>query len=184
MSGLTLPLDGGIAAVAQRSLPGGWPYSAEEISGPNLAQLIGTLYRVGGAAGLTATKVGAVLDDLAGELAARRPLLLTVLFSPGLLPALLPGLAGRSPAGSADGWLGACWMAEAAWRALNNPLTDPDFAVGDRELLLPLAARLRFLALTEPMRQRTESSSLCVGEPDGPPGGLVTRVFGTGSWNT
>src|SRR5260370_31470638 len=114
MSQVALPLDGGIAMAALRSLPAGWPYSAEEISGQNLARLTGTLYRVSKAAGLTAAKVDGILDELAGELAARRPLLLTVLFCPGVLPALLPGLAGRPSAGPADGWLGTCWTAEAA----------------------------------------------------------------------
>jgi hypothetical protein len=183
MSQVALPLDGGIGMAALRSLPAGWPYSAEEISGQNLARLTGALYRVTKTAGLTAAKVDGILDELAGELGARRPLLLTVLFCPGALPALLPALAGRQSAAPADGWLGTCWMAEAAWRALSNPLTDPDFAAGDRELLVPLAARLRFLALTEPMRQRAETSVLSAAEPDGPPGGIATRLFGTGSWN-
>jgi hypothetical protein len=183
MSQVELPLDGGIVTAALRSLPVGWPYSAEEISGQNLARLTGSLYRVTGAAGLTAAKVDGILDELASELAARRPLLLTVLFCPGVLPALLPGLAGRQPAGPADGWLGTCWMAEAAWRALGNPLTDPDFAAGDRDLLVPLAARFRFLSLTEPIRQRAETSVLSAAEPDGPPGGAAARLFGTGSWN-
>ena len=183
MSGFALPLEDGVAAAVLRSRPGGWPYSAEEISGQNLAQLTGTLYRVVEPAGLTVAKADKVLDELAGELAARRPLLLTVLFSPELLPEVVPGLAGRSAAGLADGWLGTCWMAESAWRALNGALADPDFAAGDREFLLPLAARLRFLALTEPLRQRAESAVLSAAEPDGPPGGMATRVFGTGSWN-
>ena len=51
MSGFALPLEDGVAAAVLRSRPGGWPYSAEEISGQNLAQLTANLYRVVGRPG-------------------------------------------------------------------------------------------------------------------------------------
>jgi hypothetical protein len=183
MSGLARTLEGGVAQAVQRTLPASWPYSADEISGPVLGQAMRDLFVVRKAAGLSPAKADGALEALADELAARRPLLLTALFFPWLLPARLPELGGRSSADPVNGWLSCCWIAEAAWRALNGSLTDPQFAAGDGELLLPLAARLRFLALSEPMREQAGPDGLSAAEPDGPPGGMVMRVFGTGSWH-
>jgi hypothetical protein len=120
---------------------------------------------------------------LAEQLAAHRPLMLAALFRADQLPTAVPGLAGRAAGDPVDGCIGTCWMAEAMWGALHSPLTDPDYAIGDRELLLPLAARCRFLALSEPLRWRGIRPSPWLSAPDDEADDPVSRVFGTDSWN-
>ena len=60
-----------------------------------------------------------------------------------------------------DAWLGMCWTAEAAWECVtaDAPMASP----GDATVLRPLAARLRFLVLSEPMRWRGQRGYRVVG---------------------
>jgi hypothetical protein len=114
------------------------------------------------------------------------PLLDAVLFAPHtLLDRLLDTY--RSPAtGPVDSWLAMTWTAEAAWCAITDGLpAAAGYAAGDAELLTPLAARLRFLALSEPSRWRAEQArAWWARPPDRTPGGnrVVNRAFGPESW--
>jgi hypothetical protein len=135
------------------------------------------------AAGPDIGETAGALGELAKELSSHRPLMLAALFCADLLPTLVPQIAGRSGTDQVDGWMGACWIAEAAWDALQSKLADPEYAIGDRELLLPLAARCRFLALSEPMRWRGKRSSPWISPEDDDADHPVERVFGTDSWN-
>ncbi|HEX9352543.1 MAG TPA: hypothetical protein VF933_01815 [Streptosporangiaceae bacterium] len=187
MNDLAKTQDGGIEQAALRSVPADWPYSPDTLGTPEIARVVDSLYAVRKAAGMTAAAVDAAIGCLAGELAANRPQLLTILFSPGALVTRVPELVRVPSSNPVNGWLGTCWLAEAAWRALNSRMTDPEFAAADRDLLLPLSARLRFLAIAEPMRHRGERASawLPAGDMrDFDDSGLIGRVFGTGSWNS
>jgi hypothetical protein len=186
MSDLASRLQSGIAAAALRSLPSDWPYPPGEFQPLALRPALTELYAVRKTKGLTLGRVNDQLSNLAAELAASRPVMLAALFSPDALASRVPELAGQPPSDPVGQWMGTCWVAEACWQALDGQLSDRTFAAGDRELLLPLAARLRFTALIEPMRHRAAkgSSWLQVDEAsDGVEGGDFTRVFGTGSWN-
>ncbi|MBE1533954.1 hypothetical protein [Actinomadura algeriensis] len=101
----------------------------------------------------TPAEIAGVIDRLTGLLARDRPLLLAVLFSPGSLLKRLPEIAGE------DGWselcwVLLCWLSEAAWDCVSAPTRE-----ADRRHFLPLAARLRFLVLSEPMRHRADMNS-------------------------
>jgi hypothetical protein len=89
--------------------------------------------------------------------------------------------------GPVDSWLAMTWTAEAAWCAVTDGLAAAaGYAEGDAELLTPLAARLRFLALSEPSRWRGEKAKAWwAGPPDRTPGGnrAVNRAFGPESWH-
>lgn len=110
-----------------------------------------------------------------------------VLFSPHtVLDRLLDSY--RSPGtGLVDSWLAMAWTAEAAWRAVSDGLpAQVGYAEGDAELLKPLAARLRFLVLSEPSRWRDEKTAgWWARPPDRTPGGnrVVNRAFGPESWH-
>jgi hypothetical protein len=186
MSDLASRLQSGIAAAALRSLPPDWPYPHGQFRLPALQPPLAELYSVRKTKGLTLGQVNGQLSSLAAELAASRPAMLAALFSSGALPARVPELAGHPASDPVSQWMGTCWVAEACWQALNGQLSDRTFAAGDRELLLPLAARLRFTALIEPMRHRAARGSPLIQAdepPDGVKGRDVTRVFGIGSWN-
>jgi hypothetical protein len=105
-----------------------------------------------------------------------------VLFRPEAVLDRLLASAGQQ-AGIAGSWIGLSWISEAAWQAITSKLGSSDFAIGDRELLVPLAARLRFLALSEPMRWRAEPSRAWWGDESEKIGksGLVDQVFGEDS---
>src|SRR5579875_1655231 len=136
----------------------------------------------------------ATVTELVGQMRLRRPLLLTVLFSPDrVLSRLLDSLGASrtSEKGEAgkrliDCWIAMCWIAEAAWDAVTGDLpAERGFASGDGALLRPLAARLRFLVLSEPMRSRGHPDEAWWGRKADPsPGssGVLSRAFGPESW--
>lgn len=149
-----------------------------------LGDLYDARYAAKGKAGVTRT-----LRQLSQDLATDRLALLTLLLAPdGILDALPAWLPGRDAAGDdLDRWLGLCWLAEAAWQMLDERLPGPDLAPGDHALLAPLAARLRFVVLTEPMRHRGDTTSPWTPDTTSTlqhgPHGICSRVFGTSSWN-
>jgi hypothetical protein len=130
----------------------------------------------------------AAIGRIVGQLRSRRHLLNTVLFSP--VPVLsrlreVLGPAGRGLSGeqeSVDAWIAMCWTAEAAWLAVA-----PEGGAGPATstgLLRPLAARLRFLVLSEPMRSRGDSGGAwweCDADFGG--SGVLDRTFGPESWS-
>ena len=104
----------------------------------------------------------ATISRLARQMRGQRELLVAVIFSPDkVLGRLLEW--SRQLASSAadevpvDSWTGMCWAAEAAWSAVTgDPAATPAYTAGDAALWRPVAARMRFLVLSEPMRWRTE----------------------------
>lgn len=184
MSDLAGILEDGVGAAALRSLPGDWPPPDSQLD--LLRDPVASLYGIRTTKGLTRDQVDRRLAAIADALAGSRPAMLAVLFSPGALVSTIPLLAGPDPVDQVDQWLGTCWVAEACWRALHGKLTDRGFAAGDSDLLLPLAARLRFLALIEPMRHRGQAGHPLVpaGQPsDSADARTLSRVFGPDSRN-
>jgi hypothetical protein len=139
---------------------------------------------------LTSARDNAAMIDghialLAGQLATDRPTLLALLYAPDQAYALVVEKSGRPAGHAADLWLPMCWLAEAAWSALtlvaaqrgDPSVVDPTFTAGDAELLQPLAARIRMLLLTEPLRaQQWRDDSERPGVP-----ALVSEAFGPDS---
>ena len=129
----------------------------------------------------------ATIEKLTAKLQAERPFLAAVLFSPHMLLNRLLSSYGVREQGPVDTWLAMCWTAEAAWSAVTDGLpAAAGYAEGDAGLLLPLAARLRFLVLSEPMRSRAQTTDgWWVWAPDRVPGGsrALGRTFGESSWH-
>jgi len=107
--------------------------------------------------------MAAALSGLADGLARDRSAVIAALFSPQLL--LDRVSAGRDVV---DGWRRACWVAEGLSSLIGGRTAgpgphDPDpVTADDRQLFAPLAARLRFLLLSEPFRHRSDSGSVWV----------------------
>ena len=128
------------------------------------------------------------IGQLTEHMRSQRTFLAAVLFSPSAILNRL--LTSYGPAGEnrpALAWTGMCWIGEAAWRAVNGDLpAEAGFAADDAALLRPLAARLRFLVLSEPSRWRGETAgSWWAQVPDRIPGGnrVLSRAFGLSSWH-
>ncbi|MBA9007288.1 hypothetical protein [Thermomonospora cellulosilytica] len=134
--------------------------------------------------------IDTALGRIAAELAAHRDLLVAVVMSPDTALETAAELTGRRQQEPADQWMALCWLAEAAWEAVTGPpgggRSPQAVSPEDRRLLYPLAARLRFLALSEPFRdrglpertalRRSAFGSTYRGSP-------VDRLYGEGSWN-
>lgn len=123
------------------------------------------------------------IKALADRMRARRSFLSAVLFTPDEFLSSLRRARASGGKGVVDAWIGICWIAEAAWRAVTTDV--PAQAAAEAALLRPLAARLRFLALSEPMRWRCEKKAAWWGwEPDQQfeCAGIVGRAFGPDSW--
>ncbi len=129
----------------------------------------------------------ATIDELTATMRERRGFLAAVLFSPATVLDELLSTYGRQEAGPVNSWLAMAWTAEAAWSGVNGDLPDVvGYATGDADLLLPLAARLRFLVLSEPMRSRAETTDgWWVWAPDRVPVGsrAMSRAFGDSAWH-
>jgi hypothetical protein len=129
------------------------------------------------------SKIARVITELTRILGARRPLLMAVLGSPGRLLDRIPELIGEPATEVADCWVALCWITEAAWKCVTEL---PGGATTDRRLLGPLAARLRFLVLSEPFRHRGRDTdpwlATCRLSQFGHDG-LFGKVFGDDSWH-
>jgi hypothetical protein len=122
----------------------------------------------------------ATIDRLTSELAADRKLLTAVIFSPDRLLDRLAGLGGETERDMADCWLGMYWVAEAAWAVIKGAGgRTPD----DAAVLRPVAARLRFLVLSEPMRWRARPAGPWTADPQFGGNGIFGRALGPGSWD-
>lgn len=120
------------------------------------------------------------------DLRKKRALLAAVVFSPHLLLRRLVCLYGSSDQDLADCWMTMCWIAEAAWNALADDLpAEAGYAIGDQELLRPVAARMRFLVLSEAMRFRGQTDgTLWHADADSfGDSGVFGRFFGQDSWS-
>ncbi|HUZ26622.1 MAG TPA: hypothetical protein VMV07_22960 [Streptosporangiaceae bacterium] len=181
-------LRGGITLALDRGRPADWRFRDAAALGadwpPSLGEVLRTIRRDPWDDG---PRTAQVIDEIAACLGGGRDLLVAVLFAPADVLGGLPAPSGQgSPA--VDRWMAMCWIAEAAWQAADSAglRTDSAFAVGDDELLRPLAARLRFLALSEPMRWRAQQPGAWWAgglDLDFGDSGIVDRVFGDGSWN-
>ncbi|MGH3221699.1 MAG: hypothetical protein ACRDPY_23880 [Streptosporangiaceae bacterium] len=133
----------------------------------------------------------AVTASVTQRIRAHRPLLAALLFSPDLVLDSLrhPAEQARFRLGSdTDAWIAMCLLFEAAWEAVTvAEWEDPAYAAGDAELFLPVAARVRFLVLTEPMRWRGATVGTCWARPEDEDifgeGGVLDQVFGSDSWH-
>lgn len=112
-----------------------------------------------GAEPMRATEVDAALDAAAHDLVTERDTLLAVLLAQqDLLGHLQETITTNSGTPTASRlWFWACWTAEAAWRAAHRVSretadTTPAGFTEESTLLLPVAARLRFLTLSEAFR--------------------------------
>jgi hypothetical protein len=132
------------------------------------------------------------ISRLAKQMREQRGLLPAVIFSPAeVLGRLLQwsgtSLSAASDEGLVDSWIGMCWAAEAAWRAVTGePACTVAYTTGDAALWRPVAARTRFLVLSEPMRWRAEpQGSWWRPEADQVFGvnGVLDRALGPESWN-
>lgn len=129
------------------------------------------------------SEVSRVIDLLTARFRGDRRLLLAVLFAPARA---LARIEDKTPGGHVGAWMGLCWTAEAAWRFISDDGPAPGYAKGDRELLFPLAARLRFLTLIEPMRWRAELDRAWWyddADQDFEGTELVRRVLGDEPWH-
>lgn len=127
----------------------------------------------------------ATIKGLAEDLRKKRELLAATVFSPHLLLDRLEFLCGSSRQGLADSWMAMCWVAEAAWDVLAADLpASAGYAVGDAALLRPVAARMRFLVLSEAMRFRGQSCGTLWHADSHALGGsgVFGRIFGRDSW--
>jgi hypothetical protein len=120
---------------------------------------------------------GTTISQLTAMLREHPGLLTAVIFAPHLLLDRLRALHGGEPADEpADCLLVMCWAAEAAWSALTGPARrGTRLADADAVLLRPVAARMRFLVLSEPLRWRAQ--------PDPPwTDDIADRAFGQETW--
>lgn len=184
-SNLRVRLVGGVVAAAQRTRPEWTEHSSTVLGNVAVSRC---LAQVGKArkGRLETKEIDSLISELHTLLAGERALLLGVLFGSDPLIAEFPPTDTSVSVDTFNRWFRLCWIAEAAWRTVNGELTDPEFASGDLELLYPLAARLRFHSLNEPMRFRTGRINPWLPEENIEfygPDGVIGYVFGENSWN-
>lgn len=185
-SGLRARLAGGVAAAAVRTRPSDWTVSRSSVLED--AAVRQCLERVGEArqARLSVETIDSNIVELHRLLAGKRALLLSALFGSDPLIDTFPLTDGHMDLEVFCRWFQLCWVAEAAWRAVTGELADQEFAPGDRELLYPLAARLRFQVLSEPMRFRAARVNPWLPAEDVRDYGTygaIGQVFGENGWN-
>lgn len=134
----------------------------------------------------------AAIAHLAKRMREHREFLIAVIFSPGKVLCRLLTWSRRPESAAApdqvpvNSWIGMCWAAEAAWRVIIGDLDGPAYAAGDAALWRPVAARTRFLVLSEPMRWRAAPpGSWWWPDADEAFGGsgVLGRALGPESWN-
>ncbi|GIJ19184.1 hypothetical protein Vgi01_58680 [Micromonospora gifhornensis] len=118
-------------------------------------------------------QVTAALRNTADRLSQNRPALLAVLLAPGLLPQRIVTLLDEPTISSTQVWMWTCWIGEAAWLAV------ADTAPEDAESLRPVAARLRFLTLSEAFRGDPGDSAGLWRDGSGDPAVDLGMVFGS-----
>lgn len=149
----------------------------------------------------------ATIDALAEQLRDDPQLLNAVVFSTHTVLCRMVELCDSTEEGLLDAWIGMCWIAEAVWAVVTGKVPTgsaivpgdallrdrigrgrprrqrPANVTGDVALLRPVAARMRFLVLSEPMRARgqTDATLWAVGSERGGNGDLQ-NTFGPDSW--
>ena len=181
---LAARIDSGAREAAEAS----WPRSAEDrgtASGSFWEENTGTWRRLSSGGGPPRERVSELIHQAADRFARDRGLLLDNLVRPREWMLLAcEGSRGRQrePIWVYRWW---CWGAEALWEACERAArADAPGPLVEVHLARPLAARLRFLMLSEAFRHRGEgtgpwfpSSQQAVGGP-----AAFGTVFGSGSW--
>src|SRR6266487_1446185 len=119
LAGLTefrVRLEGGLCPAARRSRPADWQFRDDEAipdgwPGATFAALT-TIHDDPWA---DPAGPGAAVDALACQLRERHELLITVLFSPGMILDRLRHSLSMSDAGAVDTWIAMCWTSEAVF---------------------------------------------------------------------
>lgn len=124
-----------------------------------------------------AAEPGTTICQLTAMFRKLPELLIAVIFAPHLLLDRLRVLhCGEAADEPADCLLVMCWTAEAAWSALTGSARrGTRLADADAVLLRPVAARMRFLVLSEPLRWRAEPHPPWTDD-------IADRAFGQGTW--
>jgi hypothetical protein len=175
LAGLCARLTGGVLETARANRATGWRQHDHSALGTlALAEISRRRHQLGDEPAPSPADITALIEKLADSLAANRPLLLAVLYSPHLILDRLPGSTRTE-----ERWAVLCWIAEAAWHCVS----ERPQATADRQLLTPLAARLRFLVLSEPMRHRAKPDDPWLANCDHDRPGLYAAVFGDDSWH-
>jgi hypothetical protein len=127
----------------------------------------------------TPTDVTGFIEKITGFLRRNRPSLLAAVLRTDLLP--WTQTAALSDLDAVRGWVRCCWVVEAAWLVVDAGRSDDErFAAGDLTLLRPVAARQRFVVLTEPFRRVAGSGSAWPVSSVDPVAGLAGLTFGFG----
>ena len=191
LGGLVTRLEQGVCGSAQRSRPADWTFrDRNAMASLWPAAAFACLADIRDVPWPTPDQPGQVIASLSAAFRATPALLATVLYAPATVLAqlLTSAAAGGAAAGAAlvDAWIALCWTAEGAWDAIVQGLpVDAGYGAGDTDLLRPLAARLRFLVLSEPMRWRGQpDGAWWAWEPDEIFGasGVLDRTLGERSW--
>ena len=138
--------------------------------------LIPDLLRTPGGAEVTEQRVEEAIEEITHALCDDPSRLLAALYRPLSIILSLQNKPGTELSLNHQ-WFAWCWTSEAAWRALHSPSGKHPPALTDAEIeeLVPVAARQRFLALSEPyrgVREKTshvpsEAAHLLFGESEG-----------------
>jgi hypothetical protein len=187
LSGLLVRLQQGACLAAQRSRPADWEFRDENsMANEWPADVFAPLATIRDVPWEDPGGPAQAIEALTAAFRTAPSLLTTVLYSPGtVLAHVQDSLAGPRSGGLADAWIALGWTAEGAWNAVTRGLpAEAGFGAGDTELLRPLAARLRFLVLSEPMRWRGRPDAWWAWEPDQVFGasGVLDRTLGERSW--
>jgi hypothetical protein len=186
LADLRARLRGGVYAAVAAGRPADFSFRDQEAFRHWPGDLAGSLEHVRDDAWSRGGQPDEMITTLAGLMRNQRDLLAVVVFSPDLVLNRLLQSCGSSGQGPVDTWIGMCWVIEAAWSALrDDPPGTGGYTPAEAALLRPLAARVRFLVLSEPMRWRGKPGGTWWGwEPDQQFGGsgALDLTFGPGSW--
>ena len=114
-----------------------------------------------------------VTGRMVATLTASPGLLDTVVLAPDRVFDHVLESCGSGASGRVDAWIAMCWTSEAAWSVVS---CGESLAPEEATRLRPLAARLRFLVLSEPMRWRAQPGTWWDYKPDRQMGG--SGIFG------
>jgi hypothetical protein len=186
LADLRARLLGGVHAAVAAGRPADFSFRDQEAFRHWADDLAGALEHVRDGAWSRSGQPQEMITTLAGQMRKQGDLLAVVVFSPQLVLNRLLQSCGSSGQHLIDTWIGMCWVAEAAWSALrDDPTGNGGYTPAEVALLRPLAARVRFLVLSEPMRWRGKAGGTWWGrEPDQQFGGsgALDLTFGPGSW--
>ena len=188
LTGLRRRLHSGIDPVLRLSRePTAESRDTEALAEPWPGAYVTALTRVRKERDLDSSVPAKAIVALSKRLSNRRPLMIASLLNPvAVLDHIEHEFASDPRTAVVDSWIGAYWLAEAAWKAVGAGLpADAGFAAGEAELLRPLAARLWFLVASEPMRARERADAWWRrGGMDTGFGqsGLLGRTLGRDSW--